>query len=290
MKTWLVIDVSFLCHRAFHTAQHLLWKEKPTGVIFGFLKSISFLKDEFQTDRVAFCFEHPDLFRKAIYPPYKSKRRSKERTEAEKKSYQGLNLQIAELRGRYLPRIGFKNIFCYRGMESDDIMAAIAMYCTDEDNEIILVTADSDLYQCLSENMVMIYSPQARKLLTEKWFVSKYGIVPSQWAVVKAIAGCSTDEIKGVGGVGELTALKYLRGELKESDRAYKAIRSRESLAIVRRNRILVKLPFHRCPIPHLQEDKVSSEGWRSVCSVLGMRSIAEHPPIATRKRRSLCA
>lgn len=281
MKTWLVLDVHYLCHRAFHTAKGLSWQGKPTGVVFGFLKSISFLKDELQTDNVAFCFEHPHLFRRDVYPGYKMRRKTREKTPEEKQAYTELTVQISELRLRYLPKIGFKNIFCYHGMESDDIMAAIALNCS-PDEEVILVTADSDMFQCLRPN-VMMYSPQKKKILTCEWFVKHYRIFPKQWAVVKAICGCVSDEVKGVPRIGELTALSYLRGDLLPGTSYHNAILSREGKAIVRRNRNLVELPYKGCPVPALVEDKLDPKGWREVCDLLGMKSIAGRLPVLQR-------
>lgn len=278
MKTWLVIDVSYLCHRAFHTTKDLSWKGKATGVVFGFLKSISALKDDFQTDNIAFCFEHPYLFRREVFPAYKKKRHTRELSPDETKAMEGLSIQIHELRKRYLPRIGFKNVFCYRGFESDDIMAAIAYSTRDE---VILVTADQDLYQCLREN-VSLFSPQTRKMMTYAKFFKTYGISPARWAVMKAIAGCKTDEVPGIKGIGELTALKYLTGIA--GDHIYKKITSDEACEIVNRNRRLVKLPYEGCPIPELKDDRIDPEGWREVCEMLGMKSIAGHPPISVRR------
>lgn len=287
-QTLLVIDVHYMCHRAFHSTPGLSWKARPTGIIFGFLKSISFLKDEFQTDRVVFCFEHPHLFRRDLYPAYKKKRIKKELTDEEKQSYSEFAIQISELRHRYLPQIGFKNVFSVKGMESDDVMAAIAQQAPD-DQEVVLVTADHDLFQCLDDN-VCIYSPQARKLLTQAWFKRTYGIRPKAWAKVKAIAGCSSDEVKGIKGIGEITALKYLRGELKPKSAAYKAISSHENHGLVRLNRKLVQLPFAGCPTIDILDDEISVEGWKSVCGLLGMKSLALHPPVATRKLTSISA
>ncbi len=282
MRKWLVIDVSYMCHRAFHTAGHLSWKGKPTGVVFQFLKSITTLKDEFQTDLIAFCFEHPHLYRRDLYPQYKHRRHT-DKSPQEQIAYNQLQIQITELRKRYLPKIGFKNVFCCRGMESDDIMAALAK-SVDPYDEMILVTADSDMYQVLAPN-VSIYSPQKRKIITCEQFVGKYKIYPREWAIVKALSGCISDEVKGISGIGEITALSYLRGDLKPDSRAYNAIRSAEGKAIVRRNRALVQLPFKDCPVPDLQEDELDIKGWKEVCALLGMKSIAGHPPIATMKR-----
>lgn len=279
----LVLDVHYLAHRAFHSSSHLEWKGVGTGVVFGLLKSISQFKDEFNTDRIAFCFEGRGSARKLLYSGYKEKRRT-ERSPEEVERYNELTTQIGRLRTSYLPEIGFKNIFCFPELESDDIMAVLALHAGN-DEEVILITADSDLFQCLRTDAVTIYSPQRMKLFTEQWFVKEYGIQPRQWAVVKAIAGCTSDCVKGVPGVGEKTALKFVKGELPEKSKAYSSILSDTGKEIVRRNRLLVKLPFATCPIPEVREDKVTKAGWESVCKKLGMKSIATRPPIASRRR-----
>lgn len=279
MRTWLVLDCHYLCHRAFHTMKDLTHRERPTGVIYGFLKTISVLKDEFQTDDVAFCFEHPKLFRRDLFSEYKASRHKQERTEEEQQAYKELTVQIAELGKRYLPRIGFQNIFRYRGMEADDIMAEIAR-CCDED-EVVLVTADSDLFQCLTTN-VRVWNPAKRKLFTDTWFKRKLGINSFDWAKVKAIAGCSSDNVPGIKGVGEKTAIKYLKRELSYETKAYQAITSEEGKRIIRRNRRLVELPFEDCPTPRLRTDTLNMKGWRSVCKTLGIRSLSK-PPIRKR-------
>lgn len=283
MKTLLVLDVHYLCYRAYHTMGRLSHKDISTGVIYGFLKGITPLKDEFMTDDVVFCFEHRKNYRTDIYPSYKARRHKGEKTEEEKAAAKELAIQIHELRMRYLPQIGFNNVFSFCGMESDDIMARIALDNKDR-CRIVLVTADNDLLQCLDEN-VQMYSPQKQKVFTDKWFRNHYGIEPRQWAVVKAIAGCTSDEVEGIKGVGELTALKYLRRELKPESAAFKKIMSPEGKRIVRRNRELVELPFKSCPPAILQDDEINRRGWEEVCATLGMKSIAGRLPIQTRKR-----
>ncbi len=282
----LILDVSYLCHRAFHTQKGMSWKGRATGVIFGFLKSIGPLKDQFLTDRVAFCFESRESHRKKIYPDYKKKRTTRERTPEEQKSYEEFVEQIVDLKTRYLPQIGFNNCFCYPGYESDDIMAAIASNLGSDDSAII-VTADHDLYQCIRSN-VIVFNPQQADRVDVSAFVGRYGIRPHLWAMSKAIAGCHSDEVKGVPGVGEITALKFLRGELDPESKAHASILSPEGKAIVRRNRKLVELPFDGCPTPRIQEDCVCAKAWRRVCEELGMRSIAGHPPIAIRAQRKM--
>lgn len=275
----LVIDSHYLCHRAFHTSGHLGWKGKPTGVIFGFLTALIQLKEGFGSDRMVFCFEGRNLKRKQLYPAYKSGR-DKERTVEEEKSYRSLRHQIEDLRTVYLPKIGYRNIFAIPGYESDDVMAALAANVPPRE-DMILVTADSDMYQCLRDN-VHIYSPHQAKFYSLYNFTQEHKIRPTQWAVVKAIAGCHGDNVKGVPGIGEKTALKYLRDELPEMSKP--AVNIYLGRAIVRRNRPLVELPFAGCPVPTLQPDQIDRRRWAEVCHELGMKSLAEKPPLMYRK------
>ena len=276
MKTWLILDVHYLCHRAFHTTRGLTNKDIPVGVIFGFLKSLSSLKNDFGTEHLAFCFEHPRLFRRDIYPGYKRKRQQQERTPEEAAAYSELIVQIAELKKKYLPMMGMENVFSYRGMESDDIMAQIALSQRDK-AEVVLVTSDNDLLQCLAPNVSM-WSPSKRKLYTERWFEREYGFPPRKWALVKAIAGCPSDEVNGIKGVGEKTAVKYIRKELMPTTAAYQNITSEDGRRKILRNKQLVKLPFANCPTPELKDCRIDREGWKAVCKMLGFKSMIAPP------------
>lgn len=279
----LILDVHYLCHRAYHTtAGSLSYEGRATGVVFGFLKSITQMKDEFATDRVVFCFEGRDLHRKTHYPDYKNRNAYKEKPPDEQKAYESLAIQISALHYRYLPAIGFRNVFCFDGFESDDVMAKLA-YSAGHEDEVIIVTADGDLMQCLRHN-VSIWNPQKGKMLTEQWFRKEYGIAPRKWALVKALAGCHSDHVKGITGIGEKTALRFAKHELPPETAAYQMIMSAEGKKIVQRNRALVELPYKGCPLPEMQEDNVTRDAWIEVCRKLGMRSIAGRPPLPTRK------
>lgn len=277
MSTLLVIDAHYLCHRAFHTSGHLSHGSMFTGVAFGFLKTIGLLKDQFVTDKVIFCFEGHTLHRKRVFSAYKQSRaRNKDPKEINR--YISLRKQIDDLRTVHLPNAGFANVACYDGFESDDIMAAVAKEESDN-QKVVLVTSDQDLFQCLGPN-VFIYSPQKQKLLGEKWFREHYQINPAKWSLVKAIAGCKGDGVPGVHGVGEVTALKFVRGELDKGSKPYQLITCKEGRERVLFNRALVQLPYRGCPVPSWQPDTLTPKTWLKVCSDLGMRSLAGRPPI----------
>lgn len=277
----LVFDAHYLCHRAYHTSGKLSYGDKPTGVIYGFLRSILTLKELFNTDRVVFCFEGDNLFRKEDYPNYKLRRIKENSSVEELQERARMKSQISMLRDVYLPQIGFKNIFCAQGYESDDLMAVLAQRAQATDR-VVLITADQDLFQCLRPGVIM-YSPHQQKVFNEKWFTKTYRIPPRKWALVKAIAGCKSDNVAGIVGVGEKTALRFIRGELPDCA-IYKKILSVEGRYQVRLNRALVELPYKGCVCPMLREDEISVDGWKKVCKMLGLRSIFDRPPVLIRK------
>ena len=284
-KTWLIIDVSYMSYRAFHTMGALSSGDMKTGVIYGFLRSVLELKDLFGTEHIAFCFDSIDSKRKELYPDYKNKRHTKEMTMEEKVARNAMREQVKQLRLTYLPTIGFKNIFREEGYESDDIMASIVKHLPEEDDAVI-VTADRDLWQCMTPR-VSFFNPDTQKRATYRSFMEAHnGLPPSDYWKILALAGCATDEVKGIPSIGKKSALQFLSGTLKETSKKYAAIVSRDGADIYRRNRALVKLPFALTPVYELQEDTLSRKGWDKVCNDLGMKSIKDRGPFSTREQR----
>ena len=103
-----------------------------------------------------------------------------------------------------LPEMGFANVFEEKGYESDDIIASLVV---GSDERTVVISSDKDLYQLL--NWCNICDIKG-SVYTKNMFIREYKINPSGWKRVKSIAGCNTDNIKGVKGVGEKTAIKYL--------------------------------------------------------------------------------
>lgn len=263
-----------------------------TGVVFGFLRTVVDLQNQFGTDEVAFCFDLGEPKRKQMLECYKQRRhRHGEQTDDEARARTHMRIQVDKLRSDYLPTIGYRNIYAQEGYEADDLIANLLEQIEDED-EAIIVSADGDLLQLLRHN-VMIYNPQRHKsaygyngIITFQAFSRVHGIEPGLWAKVKALAGCHTDQVPGIPGVGEKTALKYIRGELKPKSVAYKAIYSATGRQTLIRNRSLVKLPLFGVKTAPLQFDAISKEGWESVCEQLGLKSLRGFGPHSLRGAR----
>ena len=136
----------------------------------------------------------------------------------------------------------------------------------------VVVSSDTDLYQLLSTR-VSIWKPHKKEIYTSKDFSRDYyNLDPIQWVQVKALAGCTSDAIPGIPGVGEVTAGKFLRGLLKPASKAYQSIERFQS--VWQNNLPLVRLPFEGTMIPKIQTDEVSPDKWRNLAQRLGMKSL----------------
>jgi DNA polymerase-1 len=268
-RTWIVLDCNYLCHRAQHSTGHLSYGGTPTGVIYGFLKFVTGFQYKIRQDNFVFCFDSKKSKRKKIYSEYKA-HRDKELLPEEEKEQKEFRQQIKNLRIKYLKMIGYKNIFVQPGYEADDIIASVCNNLP-KDEDALIVTCDKDLYQLLCPQ-VRIFTPTDNGFVTFKTFKITYGIKPLEWIMVKAIAGCPTDNIKGVPGVGEIRALQILKHEINKESKAYKSYL--ESEQIIERNLKLVKLPFPGVRTFNLYKDKYSKDGYREVIKMLNMKSL----------------
>jgi len=236
-KPILIIDSHAIIHSVKYGMIHLSFNEQSVGVVLGFLRKVYSLSKKFDTNKFVFTWDSKRRARQKLYPEYKLNHSVKapELVELDKLVYP----QIDDLRLYAIPKMGFKNTFIQSGLEADDLIAVVSQIPTKEHK--IIVSGDGDLYQLLTPDVSM-YKVKVNKLYTLKDFQNDYNIEPNQWADVKKIAGCTSDHVKGVKGVGEKTAIKYLKGKLNPTSKTYQNILN--SKDIIQRNDILVRLPF----------------------------------------------
>jgi len=281
MSTHLLIDVSCLAWRSFHAMGDLSYGGVETGVTYGVFRTVLDLMDVYGTSSVAWCFDRGHDKRTVIYPDYKKNRKQPDREPEELEARADLHRQIYRLRTKYLPGVGFKNIFWQDDYEADDVIASICQTLTKQ-QQAVIVSSDQDLYQLLTPR-VSIWNPATQKAITNESFREKWSIDPFLWADVKAIAGCGSDGVPGVVGVGEKTAIKHLCGQLKDTTKAYKSILSSNNL--IRRNLRLVRLPMDGIERFELSDDEPSQEAWERVMDELGMRSLRGRRVSRVRKK-----
>ena len=267
---WLLIDVSNLGWRAAYTTGDL-----DNGVLYGILRQIPLLQDRFQTTRMAFCFDQGRPKRADLLPGYKAKKHDPDREQLRTE----VRRQLHHLRERILPRLGYRNVFGLDGYEADDVIAALTVQLGKDDaNESVIVSSDADFWQLITQQC-KCYNPVKKETTDAELFRRLTGLYwPLDWISVKALAGCVSDSIRGIEGVGEATAIKYLKGELKRDSAAVKKIE--KSKALIQRNIDLVRLPFDaKCGPFELVDDEISIKEWKALCKELNMPSLADQPP-----------
>ncbi len=263
--TWLLIDGNNLAWRSHYTLGQMTHKKRSVGVLYGVLRDIVFLQKHLHTDHTAICFDHGKNKRLEIYPQYRKHRKPK--TPEEKKARKSVGDQLLTLKTDILPRLGLKNVLFQEGYEADDVIASV---CQNHEN-LIIASNDKDLYQLLRED-VMVWN--YKHLISKDHFKREYTINPGNWPTIKAITGCVSDNVKGIRGVGEITALKYLLVQLSPNSKTFKNIESPEGLKLRAKNLTLVKLPFPGCGPFNLVEDEIDLEQWNDVCKEYGFESL----------------
>lgn len=275
-RVWLIVDTANLAWRAFHTFKGMSHEGAGTGVTYGLLRDIVQLMDLHATKHIAFCFSHGSSRRKEISPGYKKPTAKEEEYYQEnKEGFDDLKKQLERMKTKHLPKLGFKNILYQSGYEGDD-MIALAAQAIGRKDEAVIVSSDRDLFQLLSER-VCIWHPIKKECITEQAFREEWGISPKRWADVKALAGCRTDKVNGIKGIGEKLAAKYIRDELAKGSHHHTLIQTGKE--IYRNNRVLVKLPLEGAENVELVEDEIKPLAWKALTAKMGMKSIANRVP-----------
>jgi len=270
-RSWLILDVSNLAYKAMYTTGWMENDGDPTGVLYGLFRDVFNLRRRFNTDHIVWCFDSRNSHRKNIYPQYKEKRLQK--TVEEKEKIDKLHRQLDDLRKKYLPVVAH-NIFYKNGYEADDMIACAVNKIVHDD--IIIVSGDEDLYQLLHKNVSM-YSMRKDTIMNKTKFKREYGIKPSEWSLVKALAGCSSDNIKGIEGIGEKTVCKWINNTLSPSYKTFKKLEKLEKVYL-KKNLPLVQLPFDGLELEQELKDKPdlheSHKDFTTILGQLGIKSL----------------
>lgn len=239
--TTLVIDSNFLAYRAYYSMTGMSHDDLETGVLFGFLSSVLELGHQFKTNRFIFCWDSKHSHRKKLFPEYKANRAVTDPEELERKKT--FYRQCKVLRLWATPAIS-KNTYLVSGYEADDLIMASCWF--EPGGRVVTIASDEDLYQVLQLRHNEWYNPIKPLLMTYDRFVKHYGIQPKEWAMVKAMAGDTSDNIKGIKGIGKVNAIKYIRDELGAETEAFKKIREAiDNSTELELYRDLIKLPFN---------------------------------------------
>ncbi len=203
----LVIDGNSIANRAFFGIKLLTNKDgRYTNAIYGFFNILLALLRESQPDEVAVAFDlKAPTFRHQMYDGYKANRH-------------GMPPELAEqmpVLKELLTDLGYK-IVTAEGWEADDILGTLAAACAARKDDCFLATGDRDSFQLVSDTTtVLLASTVMGRSVTQVMDVDaireKYGLEPRQLIDVKGLMGDTSDNIPGVKGIGEKTALSLVQ-------------------------------------------------------------------------------
>ncbi len=271
MKTWVLIDLSFLSYRAMYSMQGMSYEDQATGVVYGFFEAIRRVcfDPRIQSNQVLIFEDSRESFRRDAFPAYKLRRNTKERTPEELAARAEMHKQLDLMKETILPETGFP-LYKQKGLESDDLMAQAALQLQHED-KVVIVTADQDLFQCINHN-VSWFNGQDLFMTPEALWKHKE-VKPKDWAAVKSVCGCKSDEVPGITGIGEKTAIHYVQGVMPIHCNKYKMITNKYGQAIIERNLPLVTLPHARTKKLDLRAPEYDMGAFFRWAKKLGFRS-----------------
>ena len=202
----LVLDGNSILNRAFYGIRLLTTPDGLyTNAVYGFLNILHKLTEDVKPDVTAVAFDlAAPTFRHKAYDAYKAGRRAMP---------EELAMQMPILK-EVLDAMGVKRLEA-EGFEADDILGTEAAACAARGDECVLATGDRDSLQLVSPGVVVsLAATKAGRPETtvydEAAIREKYGVTPRQLIDVKALMGDSSDNIPGVPGVGEKTALALI--------------------------------------------------------------------------------
>ena len=196
------MDGSSYLYRAFHAFPPLTNSAgEPTGAMYGVLNMLKSLISQVQPSHIAVVFDAKGkTFRDEMFEQYKSHRPPMP---------DDLRKQIQPLHD-IIRALGIP-LLVIEGVEADDVIGTLAVAASKANQKVLISTGDKDMAQLVDDN-IMLINTMNNTLLDRKAVIEKYGIPPELIIDYLALMGDSADNIPGVAGVGEKTALGLLQG------------------------------------------------------------------------------
>lgn len=198
----VLVDGSSYLYRAFHAFPPLTNSlGEPTGAMYGVLNMVKSLIAQVHPSHIAVVFDAKGkTFRDEMFEQYKSHRPPMP---------EELRAQIQPLHN-IIRALGIP-LLSVEGVEADDVIGTLALQASREGKKVLISTGDKDMAQLVDDN-IMLINTMNNSLLDRDGVIAKYGIPPELIIDYLALQGDSSDNIPGVAGVGEKTALGLLQG------------------------------------------------------------------------------
>ena len=205
MSKLIAIDGNSLLFRAYFAMPPMKRSSdgQPTGAVYGFMNMLFSIIEEYEPTHIAVAFDRKEpTFRHLLFDKYKAGRR---KTDPE------LLSQFPVLK-KTLSELGI-TVLEQAGSEADDILGTLARMSDEKNETAYLLTGDKDALQLISWNTTVLLTRKGVSEIEkfdEAHLREVYDLAPSQIVDLKALMGDSSDNIPGIKGIGEKTALKLL--------------------------------------------------------------------------------
>lgn len=198
----VLVDGSSYLYRAFHALPPLTTSNgQPTGAVKGVLNMLKRLIKDYPESPMAVVFDAPGkTFRDEMYSDYKAHRPPMP---------DDLRSQIKPLHA-CVKALGLP-LLCIEGVEADDVIGTLAHRATQAGRDAVISTGDKDMAQLVNDHITLV-NTMKEEILDETGVKEKFGLPPSLIIDFLALMGDKVDNIPGVPGVGEKTAIGLLQG------------------------------------------------------------------------------
>ena len=198
----ILVDGSSYLYRAFHALPPLTnSKGKPTGAVKGVINMMRRLQKDYPNSTHVVVFDAKGkTFRDDMYAEYKANRPSMP---------DDLRIQVEPIHN-IIKAMGMP-MLVIEGVEADDVIGTLALQATAAEQPVVISTGDKDIAQMVNEHIVM-ENTMTNTVLDRAGVIEKFGIPPELIIDFLALLGDKSDNIPGVPGVGEKTALGLLQG------------------------------------------------------------------------------
>ncbi|CAM3694768.1 DNA polymerase I [Rheinheimera salexigens] len=198
----ILVDGSSYLFRAYHSPPHLTnSRGEATGAIYGVVNMLKSLLRQYKPTQMAVVFDAKGpTFRNEMYSEYKANRIAMP---------DDLRSQIEPLH-KIIKAMGLP-LICISGVEADDVIGTLAKQATAVGRDMLISTGDKDMAQLVNQHVTLI-NTMTNTILQPDSVVEKFGVTPEQIIDYLALMGDKSDNIPGLPGVGEKTAVALLQG------------------------------------------------------------------------------
>jgi len=206
MSKIILIDGNNILFRSYYATAYTgnimkTSKGFPTNALYGFINIINKILQEEKCDNILVAFDKGKTFRHDSYDSYKAGRI--EMPDELRKQFGRVKEILDNMGIKYYEKDGY---------EADDIIGAFSSLAETRDYNVLIISSDKDLLQLITDKTnVKLLKTKDSTLMNKETFIKEYNITPDKMIDLKGLQGDPSDNIPGVKGIGEKTALKLLQ-------------------------------------------------------------------------------